>query len=180
MGLTFQACEEAPFLKKFANDWPTQALAMQLLKNKWGHSYRRGYLEVPDKYAYLKGNAAKKKTQACRSAQVTPQLCGSEEGGTKEGADEPTDPVMVASGSKSKRAAPGAAATTQQPRKKKETDDSATLARTMAKGKGRQKASLIEAEVEEEEEEEALDKEEACAQDSDDQGDKVDMVDPEE
>jgi hypothetical protein len=51
---------------------------------------------------------------------------------------------------------------------------------TTAKGKGRQKASLIEAEVEEEEEEEALDKEEACAQDSDDQGDEVDMVDPEE
>jgi hypothetical protein len=57
---TCQAHEEAPFLKKFSNDWPTQALTMQLLKNKRGYSYCRGYLNVPNKYAYLKGNAAKK------------------------------------------------------------------------------------------------------------------------
>ncbi|KAN0139557.1 hypothetical protein V8E53_002586 [Lactarius tabidus] len=75
------AHEEAPFLKRFANDWPMQALAMQLLKNKRCHSYHCSYLEVPDKYAYLKDNAAKKKPQASRSVEVTPSLGGEEDDG---------------------------------------------------------------------------------------------------
>ena len=49
---------------------------MQLLKNKQSHSYHCGYLEVPEKYAYLKDNAAKKKQK-----QVT-ALEGRKEGAT--------------------------------------------------------------------------------------------------
>ena len=106
--LTWQARENAPFLKRFFNDWPTKALAMQLLKNKRSYSYRRGYIEVPEKYAYLKDNAAKKIQGS------------SEEDNAREDAGDLTDmPGVVTSGSKSKRAAPATAAS-QQPKKKKE------------------------------------------------------------
>jgi len=147
-----QAREEAPFLKKFANDWPTQALAMQLLKNRRGYSYRRGYLEVPDKFAYSGGS-----------------------NGTSG---------VVASGSKSKRAALVTVAT-QQPKKKKKAsavDTTITRARPTAKGKGKQKASLIEVEPEPESEDKDEDKEETQLEDSDvdSQGDDADVADPED
>ncbi|KAI9431720.1 hypothetical protein H4582DRAFT_2084597 [Lactarius indigo] len=66
------ARKAVPYLKRFANDWATQLLAMQLLKNKRAHSYRRGYLKVPEQYAYLKNNAAKRYPQGRRNAEVTP------------------------------------------------------------------------------------------------------------
>ncbi|KAF8262476.1 hypothetical protein EI94DRAFT_1704735 [Lactarius quietus] len=153
------AHEEAPFLKKFVNDWPTQALAMQLLKNRQGHSYCHGYLEVPDKYAYLKDNAAKKKKKlealADHSAGVMPPL-GKEEEGMNEDGDVSTDtpiatlgPAGPASGLKSKRMAPVLVAA--QPRKKqKKVDTTKTGTCSTAKGKGRKKPSFVESEGEEE------------------------------
>ncbi|KAI9454669.1 hypothetical protein BJY52DRAFT_1188790 [Lactarius psammicola] len=119
------ACEGAPYLKKFANDWPTQALAMQLLKNKRAHSYRRGYLEVLERYAYLKETVAKRIHH--QQGATTPS------GDEESDGHEPTD-TAVALGSKCK--APAAA---RQPRKKQKT---ATAARSVAKGKGKGKKSV--------------------------------------
>ncbi|KAI9448641.1 hypothetical protein BJY52DRAFT_1228245 [Lactarius psammicola] len=111
------ACEGAPYLKKFANDWPTQALAMQLLKNKRAHSYRRGYLEVLESQAHTSQQGA-----------TTPS------GDEESDGHEPTD-TAVALGSKCK--APAAA---RQPRRKKQK--TATAARSVAKGKGKGKKSV--------------------------------------
>jgi hypothetical protein len=127
----YQAREEAPYLKRFANDWATQALAMQLLKNKRAHSYRRGYLEVPERYAYLKETAAKHR-EGHRSCATSPL-------DNDESRDESTSDgcklTAVATSSKHK-----AQAATQQPRKKQKA---ATAANSKAKGKGK-KASVVE------------------------------------
>ncbi|KAI9458327.1 hypothetical protein BJY52DRAFT_1223446 [Lactarius psammicola] len=147
------AREEAPFLKKFVNDWPTQMLAMQLMKNKRGHSYHCGYLEVPSKYSYLKANAAKRK-QNGHSARVTPQLGGGEE---EMNDSEPTDMPAATLGSTLKRAALATAAA-QQPRKKKQkTTPGAANTRSKSKAKQRAIASPIEAEVEDDDDEEDVD-----------------------
>lgn len=118
-------------MKRFTNDWPTQALAMQLLKNKRSHSYRRGYLEVPEKYAYLKDNATKKKAEASHNA-------GAEEGGNSNN-NADSDSI----GQKSKRVAPVPVAA-QPPRKKQKkglSDGTNTRSTTKSKGKV-QKVSL--------------------------------------
>ena len=173
INLTFQAREEIPFLKKFANDWPTKVLAMQLLKNKRGYSYRRGYLEVPEKYSYLKDNVTKKK----------PQGGGSKDNNTREDAGDLTDmPSVVASGSKSKRSAPATAAT-QQPRKKKKTSTpNATMmkirARPMANSKGKQKACSIGVE-DEDEDEDNEDEDEDKTQDGEVDNEGEDVADQE-
>ncbi|KAH9051985.1 hypothetical protein EDB83DRAFT_2316613 [Lactarius deliciosus] len=114
------ACEQVPYLKRFSNDWATEALAKQLLKNKWGHSYRSGYLEVPEKYAYLKVNAAKRCPQGRHGARATQalQLDSDDEGGTND-SHESADTSAVATGSK--RAASVTVAT-QQPRKKQKSN----------------------------------------------------------
>ncbi|KAI9437387.1 hypothetical protein BJY52DRAFT_1196502 [Lactarius psammicola] len=162
------AQEEAPFLKKFVNDWPTQMLAMQLMKNKRGHSYRCGYLEVLSKYSYLKANAAKRK-QNGHSARVTPQLGGGEE---EMNNSKPTDMPAATLGSTLKHAAPATAAARQPRKKKQKTTPGAANTRSKSKAKQRAIASPIEAEVEDDDDEEDVDK----TLDSN----KVDMVDLEE
>ena len=121
---------------------------MQLLKNKRCHSYCRGYLEVPNKYAYLKDNAAKKKLQESHSTRATPQSDG-EEKANNDG--NSTDVSMVASGltcSKSKCVAPVPVAA-QQPRKKQKNSHTTKMHST-AKGKGKKKRGSVESEGEEE------------------------------
>ena len=111
---------EAPFLKKFANNWPTQALAMQLLKNRQGYSYHCGYLEVLEKYAYLKNKVAKETQDGCDA------LSGGEEDNARGEAGGSTD--RIPSGSKSKHATPVAATT--QPQKKQKTSLNVTTTHT--------------------------------------------------
>ena len=104
---------------------------MQLLKNKRSHSYRRGYLEVPEKYAYLKDNTTKKKAEASHNA-------GAEEGGNSNN-NADSDSI----GQKSKRVAPVPVAA-QPPRKKQKkglSDGTNTRSTTKSKGKV-QKVSL--------------------------------------
>ncbi len=100
---------------------------MQLLKNKQAHSYKRGYLEVPERYAYLKETAAKR-VHHRRGGTTSPS------GDEASDGHKLTDMTVVTSGSKCN--APAAA---QQPRKKQKT---ATAARSMAKGKGKGKKSV--------------------------------------
>ncbi|KAH9032361.1 hypothetical protein EDB83DRAFT_2319122 [Lactarius deliciosus] len=121
--------DQVPYLKRFSNDWATEALAKQLLKNKRGHSYRSGYLEVPEKYAYLKVNAAKRRPRGRRGARATLalQLDSDDEGGTND-SHELADTSAVTTGSK--RAASVTVAT-QQPRKKQKSNTgTATTAKT--------------------------------------------------
>jgi hypothetical protein len=47
-------------LDRYEQDWATEGLARQYLKNKRSYSYRQGVIDVPDKYQYLRGNAAKR------------------------------------------------------------------------------------------------------------------------
>ncbi len=49
--------EKNPLLKRFENDWASEAMVRQYLKNKRKRAYEQGALEVPDKYKYLKANA---------------------------------------------------------------------------------------------------------------------------
>ncbi|KAF5309635.1 hypothetical protein D9758_018933 [Tetrapyrgos nigripes] len=61
--LLFEAArQDQPFLRRYQNDWATEELSKQYLKNKRKNAYKNGWLKVSDKYTYLKQNAA------CRSA----------------------------------------------------------------------------------------------------------------
>ncbi|EAU85505.1 hypothetical protein CC1G_06406 [Coprinopsis cinerea okayama7 len=63
----FRKCREAhPFLRRFHNDWATEAIRKQWFKNRGGNAYANGYLEVPPKYAYVKDNAAKRNPNGSR------------------------------------------------------------------------------------------------------------------
>ena len=84
---------------------------------------------MPKKYAYLKDNTAKKKSQGSCSARARPQLDGEEKANNNGNS---TDVSMVASGStfsQSKCVAPVPVAA-QQPRKKQK--DSHTVPQTCA------------------------------------------------
>ncbi|KAL1751511.1 hypothetical protein FB107DRAFT_278609 [Schizophyllum commune] len=54
------ARETAPYLKRFVNDWATEEIAKRFLSNRRQHLYDVGELTPPEKYAYLKENAAKR------------------------------------------------------------------------------------------------------------------------
>jgi len=45
---------------RYEQDWATEGLARQYLKNKRSYNYRQGLIDVPDKYQYLRGNAAQR------------------------------------------------------------------------------------------------------------------------
>ncbi|KAF7974195.1 hypothetical protein HWV62_13243 [Athelia sp. TMB] len=58
----FDVCRKChPYLARFRNDWATEALAKQFLGNKRQRAYDMGWLDVPEKYAYLKDNAGSRK-----------------------------------------------------------------------------------------------------------------------
>ena len=126
-----------PFLKRFVQDWATQALAMQLLKNRQCHSYCCGYLEVPNKYAYLKDTATKRKSQGSQSTKATPQLDGEErvDGNSTDGSIVASGKAFDSTGSRLKHVAPVPVAA-QQPRKKQKTT------RSTAKGKAKKRGPI--------------------------------------
>lgn len=65
-----QARDKIPFLSRFVNDWATEELVKQYLKNRRGDYYRNGRLEVPDKYQYLKANAQQRDPNASRKRKA--------------------------------------------------------------------------------------------------------------
>ena len=48
-----------PFLERFINDWAIEDLVKQFVKNRRSNHYRKGWLDVPEKYGHLKANAQK-------------------------------------------------------------------------------------------------------------------------
>jgi hypothetical protein len=61
-----QAREQNTFLARFVGDWATKEIVKQFLKNKRRNHYRNGWLDVPDKYGYLKSNASMRDPTASR------------------------------------------------------------------------------------------------------------------
>jgi hypothetical protein len=61
-----QAREQNPFLARFVGDWATKEIVKQFLKNECRNHYRNGWLDVPEKYGYLKNNASKRNPTASR------------------------------------------------------------------------------------------------------------------
>ncbi|KAJ7017126.1 hypothetical protein C8F04DRAFT_1200920 [Mycena alexandri] len=62
--------ERHPILARFFNSWATEELMKQSVKNKRNRAYKHDGLEVPEKYAYLKANAAKRNPTAPRGRQA--------------------------------------------------------------------------------------------------------------
>ncbi|KAJ7192609.1 hypothetical protein B0H12DRAFT_1246116 [Mycena haematopus] len=60
------ARERHPILARFHNDWATEDIIKQFIKNKRNNAYRNNWLEVPAKFAYLKDNSAKRDPSAPR------------------------------------------------------------------------------------------------------------------
>ncbi|KAJ7822755.1 hypothetical protein B0H13DRAFT_2376479 [Mycena leptocephala] len=56
-------------LERYHNDWATEAIIKQFLKNRRNTEYQNNRLEVPEKYQYLKTNAAKRDPTAPRGRQ---------------------------------------------------------------------------------------------------------------
>jgi len=47
-------------MDRYVQDWATEGLARQLMKNRRTYAYRKGHLEVPEKFSHLKANAAQR------------------------------------------------------------------------------------------------------------------------
>ncbi|KAJ7105987.1 hypothetical protein C8R44DRAFT_942591 [Mycena epipterygia] len=60
------ARERHPYLARFTNDWATEEIVKQYIKNKRRHAYKNGWLEAPTKFEYLKANSAKRNPSAPR------------------------------------------------------------------------------------------------------------------
>ncbi|KAJ3500503.1 hypothetical protein NLJ89_g9766 [Agrocybe chaxingu] len=56
-------------MDRYVQDWATEGLARQLMKNKRAHSYRKGYITVPPQFGYLKVNA-QKRSDAPRGSEL--------------------------------------------------------------------------------------------------------------
>jgi hypothetical protein len=65
-----QARGRHPILAKYANDWATEEIVKQFVKNKRRYAYRNGWLDVPEKYKYLKTNSAKCDPSASRKRRT--------------------------------------------------------------------------------------------------------------
>jgi hypothetical protein len=55
-----------PFLERFIDNWATEDLVKQFMKNRRSNHYRKGWLEVPEKYGHLKANAQKRDKNGSR------------------------------------------------------------------------------------------------------------------
>ncbi|KAG6848684.1 hypothetical protein H0H93_014905 [Arthromyces matolae] len=55
-----QCQKEHPILARFVNDWATEEIIKQYLKNKRTYAYKKGYLDRPSGYEHLKVNASKR------------------------------------------------------------------------------------------------------------------------
>ncbi|KAJ6623838.1 hypothetical protein B0H10DRAFT_2008640, partial [Mycena sp. CBHHK59/15] len=64
------ARDRHPILERFHNDWATEEMVKQYIANRRNTAYRRGDLEVPEKYKYLKANAAKRDPSAPRGRKA--------------------------------------------------------------------------------------------------------------
>lgn len=58
------------------NDWATEEIVKQYAKNKRKNHYDNGWLEVPQKYAHLKGNASKRNPTASRKKRAFSDIGG--------------------------------------------------------------------------------------------------------
>ena len=65
-----QARTQHPFLAQFERDWATEEIIKQFVKNKRKNHYVNGWLEVPERYAYLKKNSMKRNPSASRSKRA--------------------------------------------------------------------------------------------------------------
>ncbi|KAJ7735355.1 hypothetical protein B0H16DRAFT_1731391 [Mycena metata] len=59
-----------PILANYVNDWATDEMIKQYTKNKRRHGYRQKFLDVPEKFAYLKHNSAKRDPSASRKRRT--------------------------------------------------------------------------------------------------------------
>ena len=61
-----------PFLEHFINDWATEDLVKQFMKNRRSNHYHKGWLEVPEKYRHLKANVQRRdKNRSCRKKALS-------------------------------------------------------------------------------------------------------------
>ncbi|KAJ7232993.1 hypothetical protein B0H12DRAFT_1239481 [Mycena haematopus] len=58
-----------PYLAEFHNDWATEELVKQWMKNRRSRAYKKQWIPVPAGYGHLKGNAAKRNPSAPRGRQ---------------------------------------------------------------------------------------------------------------
>ncbi|THU76248.1 hypothetical protein K435DRAFT_879478 [Dendrothele bispora CBS 962.96] len=59
-----------PFLSRFENDWASEAMVRQYLKNKRKTAYKQGTLTAPSKYDYLKTNSAQRDQSKTRKRKA--------------------------------------------------------------------------------------------------------------
>ncbi|KAJ7879219.1 hypothetical protein B0H14DRAFT_2566823 [Mycena olivaceomarginata] len=58
-----------PYLAEFHNDWATEELVKQFIKNRRNNAYKNEWIPVPAQYGYLKANTSKRDRSAPRGRQ---------------------------------------------------------------------------------------------------------------
>ena len=81
-----QARKQMPFLERFIDNWATEDLVKQFMKNRRSNHYRKGWLEVPEKYGHLKANAQKRdKNGSCRKKALSTSAPAQNQASTSTG-----------------------------------------------------------------------------------------------
>jgi len=79
-----------PFLARFINDWATEDLVKQFIKDRRGNHYRKGWLDVPEKYSHLKENAQKRDKSVSRTKKASLAPAGSASARNATGSSKPS------------------------------------------------------------------------------------------
>ncbi|KAG6826407.1 hypothetical protein H0H92_015914 [Tricholoma furcatifolium] len=83
----FEVCRKAhPILARYVNDWATEEIAKQYLKNKRNYAYRMDHLKRPEGYEHLKVNASKRSSASRRPRAICLRIEDDED--TDDGSDE--------------------------------------------------------------------------------------------
>lgn len=80
----YQARERHPILARYANDWATADIVRRYMKNKRGHHYKNGWLDVPDKYTHLKRNSSRRNPEGSRIKRAKAVLAAKKKGPSRQ------------------------------------------------------------------------------------------------
>ncbi|KAJ7907418.1 hypothetical protein B0H13DRAFT_2273676 [Mycena leptocephala] len=116
-----------PYLAKFENDWATEELVKQFIKNRRNRAYKNNWIPVPAQYQYLKANAAKRDPHAPRGKQR--KLA-------KVGAAAKAASKKKAVTAKSRNVAPAKAKRTARKRRATDSDEDEDMEEPVASGNG--------------------------------------------
>jgi hypothetical protein len=91
-------------MRRYVNDWATEAIVRQYMKNKRSYAVQQGFLDVKPKWDYLKNNSSKRTDAPRGNSKRKATSQGSSGPAAKKGRLEKASPKTSAKGKGKARA----------------------------------------------------------------------------